>query len=107
MPTTDPRVDDYIGVVGRVRQADPRPHPTNSFIRHFPRSTETMKWSFPHFEYKGMLCSHGVIQGALRVRLLEEPLEADALTGEKTAMGSFGRITSLNDLPSRQGNEST
>ena len=56
MPRTDPRVDAYID-----RAAD-FAKPILKYIRTTvhaacPDCEETMKWSFPHFMYKGMLCS--------------------------------------------------
>ena len=61
---------------------------------------ETMRWSFPHFDYKGTLCSmaafkehcaFGFWKGALVVG--ERP---------KDAMGHLGRITSIKDLPTKK-----
>jgi uncharacterized protein YdeI (YjbR/CyaY-like superfamily) len=58
-----------------------------------------MKWSFPHFTYKGMMasmasfkqhCAFGFWKAAL-------VMEDDARSAE--AMGQLGRITSLSDLP--------
>ena len=56
MPTTDPRIDAYI------RKAAPFARPILNYLREVvhdacPEVEETMKWSFPHFDYKGMLCS--------------------------------------------------
>lgn len=56
MPTLDPRVDAYIADSAEFAQ------PILEHIRAIVHETcpdveETMKWSFPHFQYKGMLCS--------------------------------------------------
>jgi hypothetical protein len=99
MGSRDPRVDEYIGrsaefarpVLARLRE-----------IVHeaCPEAQETIKWGFPHFEYRGLLChmaafkqhcAFGFWKGALIV-------ERDGATAEK-AMGQFGRITGLEDLP--------
>ena len=100
MPAKDPRVDAYIG------KAAPFARPILKHLRKLvhtacPRVDETMKWSFPHFDYNGMMCSmaafkqhcaFGFWKGAL--------IFAGGKTGsEDEAMGHFGRITSLADLP--------
>ncbi|HMJ09244.1 MAG TPA: YdeI/OmpD-associated family protein [Pyrinomonadaceae bacterium] len=99
MPKIDPRVDAYI-----ERSAEfAKPillHIRDLVHRACPDVEETMKWSFPHFDYKGMLCSmasfkHHCAFGFWKQALLEK----DAFKAQKTAMGNFGRITSLNDLP--------
>src|SRR4051794_26666093 len=56
MGTRDPRVDAYI-----ERSAEfARPilmHVREVVHAACPEAEETMKWSFPHFMYRGMLCS--------------------------------------------------
>ena len=68
-----------------------------------PDTEETMKWSRPHFLYKGMLCgmayfkeycSFGFWKGSLIVK--------DGKANTEKAMGDFGRITRLSDLPSKK-----
>jgi uncharacterized protein YdeI (YjbR/CyaY-like superfamily) len=66
-----------------------------------PKVEETMKWSTPHFDYKGAMmcsmaafkqhCSFGFWRGALIVTSKHNK--------DSEAMGQFGRITSLQDLP--------
>lgn len=99
MPTVDPRVDAYI-----EKSADfARPillHLRKLVHKACPEVTETMKWSFPHFDYKGMLCSMASFKqhcafGFWKQKLLEN----SEFAAQRTAMGSFGRITSLEDLP--------
>jgi uncharacterized protein YdeI (YjbR/CyaY-like superfamily) len=101
----DPRVDAYIN------RAKPYAHPILEHLRELvhkgcPQVVETIKWSRPFFEYKGVIlgnmsafnahCSFGFwgeeIGAVLR--------EADAL--HDGAMGSLGRITSVKDLPSNK-----
>jgi len=96
MVTTDPRVDAYI------QNAAPFAKPILLHIRNSvhagcPEVEETMKWSFPHFVYKGMLCSMAAFKvhcsfGFWKGSLLEVPPNG-------TPMSQFGRITSLDDLP--------
>lgn len=99
MGKRDPRVDAYI-----AESADfARPillHLREVVHAACPEVEETMKWSFPHFDYKGMLCSMASFKqhcafGFWKASLI---LEGGGGAAEQ-AMGSFGRITSLADLP--------
>jgi uncharacterized protein YdeI (YjbR/CyaY-like superfamily) len=99
MPTTDPRVDAYIEKSAEFAK------PILTHIRKLvhtacPDITETMKWSFPHFDHKGTICSMASFKQHCAFGFWKQPLmEKDAFPAQKTAMGSFGRITSLDDLP--------
>jgi uncharacterized protein YdeI (YjbR/CyaY-like superfamily) len=100
MPTVDPRVDAYID-----KSAD-FAKPILIYIRKLvhkacPDIQETMKWSFPHFDFKGTVCSMAAFKQHCAFGFWKQPLlEQGAFPAEKTAMGSFGRITSVKDLPS-------
>jgi len=100
MPATDPRVDAYID------NAQDFAKPILNHLRKLvheacPDVQETMKWSFPHFDYKGMMCSMASFKEHCAFNFWKQVLlEQSAFPAEKTAMGSFGRITSLKDLPS-------
>ena len=99
MPTTDPRVDEYIGAAAEFAKPI-LVHIRKLVHKALPEVTETMKWSFPHFDYKGMLCSMASFKQHCAFGFWKQSLlEADAFAAQKTAMGSFGRITSLADLP--------
>ena len=70
-----------------------------------PDVDEKMKWSFPHFDYKGeMMCSmaafkqHAVF-GFWKAALMKDPVLIENARLE-TAMGHLGKITALKDLPS-------
>src|SRR5450755_547112 len=68
-----------------------------------PYIQETIKWSFPHFDYKGMMCSMASFKQHCAFGFWKTALMKDAkklLNNRTDAMGSFGRITSLKDLPS-------
>lgn len=99
MPTVDPRVDAYI------EKSQDFAKPILNHIRKLvhatcPDVTETMKWSFPHFDYKGMMCSMASFKTHCAFGFWKQQLmEDEAFPAEKTAMGSFGRITSVKDLP--------
>ena len=99
MPTIDPRVDAYID-----KSAD-FAKPILTHIRKLvhkacPDIQETMKWSFPHFDLKGTVCSMASFKQHCAFGFWKQSLlEQDAFPDEKTAMGSFGRIASIKDLP--------
>ncbi len=102
MGTRDKRVDTYIG-----RSAD-FARPILSHLRELvhqacPAAQETIKWGFPHFEYKGLLCSMASFKkhcafGFWKAKLMADYDRILFPVGE-TAMGHFGRIKSLKDLP--------
>jgi hypothetical protein len=102
MPTTDPRIDAYI------RNAAPFAQPILKHLRAVvhdacPDVVETMKWSFPHFDYKGIFCSMAAFKAHATFGFWKGALLADKLPKvEETAMGHFGRITLLADLPSKK-----
>jgi uncharacterized protein YdeI (YjbR/CyaY-like superfamily) len=71
-----------------------------------PEVEETIKWSFPHFEYKGILCSMAAFKahcafGFWKGAIMKDPKKVMTIIG-KTSMGSFDRITSIGDLPSEK-----
>lgn len=68
-----------------------------------PEVNETIKWGFPHFEYKGVMCSMAAFKthcafGFWKGSIMSDPVKIINLVG-KTAMGNFERITKLSDLP--------
>jgi len=71
-----------------------------------PDAVEVMKWSFPHFDYKGMLCSMAAFQQHASFGFWKHALLAEQgvlVAGmNRGAMGSFGRLTSIDDLPPRR-----
>ncbi|MYM89157.1 hypothetical protein GTP91_18515 [Rugamonas sp. FT82W] len=100
MPTLDPRVDAYIAKSAEFAQ------PILKHLRAIvheacPEVEETMKWSFPHFMYKGMLCGMSAFKAHCALGFWKgELLMADEANRE--AMGQFGRIESVKDLPSKK-----
>ncbi|MEJ0056566.1 MAG: YdeI/OmpD-associated family protein [Bacteroidota bacterium] len=102
MPTKDKRIDTYIN-----RSADfakPILHHLRELVHQVcPEVEETMKWSFPHFDYHGILCSMAAFKqhcsfGFWKAKLMED-YDALLSVGNKTAMGHFGQLKSLKDLP--------
>jgi uncharacterized protein YdhG (YjbR/CyaY superfamily) len=99
MPIRDPRIDAY------VAKAAPFARPVLSHLRKVihaavPDVEETIKWGMPHFLHGGILWGFAAFQAhcAFHVR------GADDLLGEAAsddAMGQFGRIPAVSDLPPR------
>ena len=68
-----------------------------------PGVQETLKWSMPAFDYKGPLCSMAAFKqhatfGFWKGRLIVQATGDDV----ESAMGQFGRITSVKDLPAKR-----
>lgn len=70
-----------------------------------PDAEEKMKWSMPHFDYKGeMMCGMAAFKqhasfGFWKAALMKDPMLIETAKTE-VAMGHLGKITSLKDLPS-------
>ena len=99
MPPTDPRIDIYI-----ERSADfAQPilvHLRELVHRACPDVSETIKWGMPSFEYKGILCGFASFKQHCTFGFWKQSLmESDEFSETKTAMGSFGKLTFLKDLP--------
>lgn len=99
MPARDPRVDAYI------KTAAPFARPILEHLRDIVHATcpdvvEAMKWSAPHFDYKGIFCGMAAFKshctfGFWKYKLLDKMLPK----ADSQAMGQFGRVTSVDDLP--------
>jgi len=100
MTIIDPRVDAYIAKSADFAQ------PILEHLRAVvhaacPEAEETIKWGFPHFMYKGMMCSMASFKAHCALNFWKaELLMADEANRE--AMGQFGRIASIKDLPSKK-----
>ena len=102
MGKRDNRIDAYIAKSAEFAK------PVLTHIRDLvhaacPDVEETMKWSFPHFMYKGMLCSMASFKehcafGFWKASLIVENAAAENEKG----MGHFGRLTKVSDLPSKK-----
>jgi uncharacterized protein YdeI (YjbR/CyaY-like superfamily) len=102
MSSFDPRVDAYI------EKSAPFAQPILEHLRELvhkacPQVQETVKWGFPHFEYKGILCSMAAFKqhcafGFWKAALMKD--EHKVLhVADKHAMGHFNKISSPKDLP--------
>ena len=96
MAGKDSRVDAYI------KKAQPFARPILTHLRKLvhkacPDVEETIKWRMPFFDYKGPLCMMAAFKGHAVFGFWKGKL----LFGKEDpgAMGHFGRITSLKDLP--------
>lgn len=102
MASKDPRIDAYI-----AKSAD-FAKPILKHLRKVvhagcPEVTETMKWSMPHFDYKGVMCGMAAFKEHCAFGFWKESLVFDREKAtEKTAMGSFGCIKTMADLPSEK-----
>lgn len=95
----DPRIDAYI-----ARQADfARPildHLRSAVHSACPEAEETLKWSMPHFLYKGQMLAGIAAFKAHATFGFWRAREVLGETGaEREAMGQFGRLASVADLP--------
>lgn len=103
MPTKDPRIDLYI-----YNAAD-FARPILLHLRELvhvacPEVQETIKWSFVSFDYKGPMCSMASFKqhcafGFWKASLMKDKTLTKNAESE-SAMGHYGKITSLKDLPS-------
>ena len=101
MGTRDPRFDAYI------EKSAPFARPILSYIREVvhegcPEVQEDWKWSSPHFMYKGMLCGMASFKEHCAFGFWKGSLIVGAEGKPADAMGQFGRITSIDDLPPRE-----
>ncbi|HEU0135330.1 MAG TPA: YdeI/OmpD-associated family protein [Allosphingosinicella sp.] len=97
--STDPRIDSYI-----ARQADfARPvleHLRGAVHSACPEAEETLKWGMPHFLYKGRILAGMAAFKAHSTFGFWRSGEVLGETGaEREAMGQFGRLKSVADLP--------
>jgi len=94
-----------------IARAKPFAQPILAHLREVvhaacPEAEEKIKWGMPFFEYRGQLCymaafkahaAFGFYRHAELAKANRLPVRFD-----RGAMGSFGRLASLDDLPSRR-----
>jgi uncharacterized protein YdeI (YjbR/CyaY-like superfamily) len=102
MATRDSRIDAYI------EKSAPFAQPILTYLRSVvheacPNVQETIKWGAPHFDYRGMMCGMAAFRehcafGFWKASLVLDDKDAKA----QEAMGHFGRITSVDNLPAKK-----
>ena len=98
MGKKDPRVDAYIDNAGDF--AKPILKRLRAAVHTAcPEVEEAMKWSFPHFMYKGMLCSMASFKQHAAFGFWKGSLVLGEQSKNAEAMGQLGRLTTLADLP--------
>jgi uncharacterized protein YdeI (YjbR/CyaY-like superfamily) len=101
MPSTDKRVDAYITKSAEFAQ------PILRTIRETvheacPEVEETIKWSMPFFMYKGILCNMASFKQHCAIHIWKGDAVVEDKTKSDEAMGQFGRITTIKDLPPKR-----
>jgi uncharacterized protein YdeI (YjbR/CyaY-like superfamily) len=101
MGKRDERVDVYI------KKSAPFARPILKHLRSVvhtgcPAVQEAIKWQFPHFDYKGMICGMAAFKNHCSFGFWKAELVFGNHKTEEAAMGQFGRITSMADLPSEK-----
>lgn len=98
MITTDERVDAYIAKSGEFAQPILK-HLRGVVHAGAPDVVETIKWSMPSFTHGGKIVAH---MAAFKAHCAFGFWQGSAVVGESdpaNAMGQFGRIETLKDLP--------
>jgi len=101
MATKDPRIDAYIA------RAPEFARPILEHLRTVvheacPGLVENIKWGMPSFEYKGLLCG----MAAFKAHATFGFWKGELIVGRddrdpNDAMGQFGKLTSVRDLPAK------
>ena len=98
MPTRDKRVDAYIEKAPEFA----RPILTELRARVHaacPDVVETIKWRMPSYEYKGLLCGMAAFQKHAVFGFWKHELVMADDAKANMAMGSFGKLVELGQLP--------
>jgi uncharacterized protein YdeI (YjbR/CyaY-like superfamily) len=99
-PHYDPRVDTYIS------QAPEFARPILEHLREIvhaacPQVEETIKWSRPHFSYKGsLICGMSAFKRHCSFHFWHQKQIVDTTASEGS--GQFGQLVSVKDLPSKK-----
>ena len=102
MPKKDPRIDAYIAKSAEFAQPILK-HLRKVVHAGCPNVEETMKWSMPHFDYKGVMCGMAAFKEHCAFGFWKgELIFGGEKKVEQDAMGHFGRITSLANLPNEK-----
>ncbi|MEP7014935.1 MAG: YdeI/OmpD-associated family protein [Verrucomicrobiota bacterium] len=89
-----------------IKRAAPFARPILKHLRALvhascPQVEETIKWQCPSFEHKGLMCGMAAFNNHCAFGFWKTELLFDGdRRADREAMGQFGQITSLADLPS-------
>ena len=96
----DPQIDEYIAKSPAYAQ------PIITHLRHLihqavPDVVEAIKWSHPHFDYKGPFIGIGAFKKHMGLNFWKNTIMDDphGLIKVDGSAGSIGKITSMADLP--------
>jgi uncharacterized protein YdeI (YjbR/CyaY-like superfamily) len=100
MVTRDKRVDAFIA------KSQPFARPILKRLRELvhetcPEVTETAKWGMPSFEYEGILCGMAAFKQHAAFGFWKHELVMGKESKGEEAMGSFGKLTEVSQLPSK------
>jgi len=94
----NPKIDDYIA--NSAEFAQPILTKLRSLVHQaHPDIEESIKWGMPIFEYKGMLFNMAAFKQHCSFGFWKHKIIKGLDSGEE-GMGSFGKIKSMEDLPS-------
>jgi uncharacterized protein YdeI (YjbR/CyaY-like superfamily) len=101
MPAKHPRIDAYIA------KSPDFARPILNHIRRLvhaacPDAQETIKWQMPHFEHKGVICGMAAFKQHCALIFWKRALIFGKSSAQDGALGQFGRLTSLADLPAEK-----
>jgi len=101
MGLKDPRVDAYI------KKAPDWQQPILNHIREVvheacPTVEETMKWSSPSFQYKGMMCGMNAFKERVMFGFWKATLLFEQYDNMSDAIRHFGQLKKVSDLPSKK-----
>ncbi len=101
MGKKDPRVDDYIARSAEFAQ--PILERLRAIVHEAcPEVEETLKWSMPAFVYHGILCGMASHKHHCTFGFWKGSMVTGDDARATEAMGQFGRITKLSDLPAKR-----
>lgn len=99
MLNTDQRIDAYIE--GSQGFAKPILRHIRELVHEAcPDIEETMKWSMPHFDFKGPICNMAAFKRHCAFGFWKQQiLQHEAINSDRNTLSTFGKIASLEDLP--------
>jgi uncharacterized protein YdeI (YjbR/CyaY-like superfamily) len=96
----DPKVDAYIDKAEEFAKPILR-HIRDVVHEAAPEIEEAIKWGFPNFVRNGIVCHMASFKAHCSFGFWKAELLVPDAASRDEAMGQFGRITSLADLPAR------